>query len=242
MPFAPPNIEAVPIKALPLLADVSNEVLEGVLSDLPHLERTLDYELPKYELGYTLTHMQVYQGPRTVLQFDTTSVYNRHTGRSIELNHKDQKIVELDINRVELPNIQPVAMTLSRARLVTREEKQKPYRMKCGREAKWVVERDPREWDEFGKLGTWSRTLHVWWHQQVVPLAAFGFLLCLIGLVRFAKYRHAQNEEKAEDIEAAAALLDDDDEDFLDNASPAYLSLLPVMPGLTEEKNVTEDK
>lgn len=233
MPFMPPNIDAVPIDAVPVNTGISPEAMDALLSSLPaDLEKTSFFKYGRYELGYSLTQMRVGNGAKTAVQFDVKSIYRRDTQWSLELNHADQKIVQLQIDSVALPGTRPVVMSLSRAELVTREEKLKPFKMKCGREAKWVAELDPREWDNFGKLGTWSRTLNVWWHQQVVPLAAFGFILGLIGLVRFAMRRHAQN---AEDIEAAA-LLDDRADDFPEDAPSEYLGLLPVLPGFAEEK------
>jgi len=241
MPFPPPNIEAVPIEALPVPTDISREELEVLFAMPPAIlrERSAYWKYKHYQVGYSLTHMKVDEGASTVLQLDVKSLYRRNPDKDFELDEPNQKIVELHINPVSLPNTGAVGMTLSRAQLVTREEKQKPFKMRCGREAKWVVERDPREWDKFGKLGTWSRTLHIWWDQQVVPLAAFGFILCLIGLVRFAMVKHAQNHE--DDIEAAA-LLQDDIDDFLENEPPAYLGFLPALPGIAEEKDRTEDK
>lgn len=122
---------------------------------------------------------------------------------------------------------------------IQRSDRRTPLKMPCGRDAMIVTEYNPREWDEFGKIGTWS---HMWnsvssesWFARNWLNIHFAVILLAIGVLIRRRRLQAVEEAAAMHADAEAALLDSDD------APPGYIQETAT-PYSLEYDDVSEEE
>jgi hypothetical protein len=185
--------------------------------------------IPYYE--HTVLRTQEYG--QLWVQLDITGLAPRDMdpsrGKALGLDKEGQKLVQLllrqdkDTNELSIEDIQ----------IVSRAERVQPYRMKCGRLAMVQTFFDPQEWDDYGRIGTWERTLNLVTGkideflsdmQQRPFLLILAFIL-LFGVMTLQQWFHKRQVAKylaANDAETA--LLSSEYTD----APPAYTDI-PVI-------------
>lgn len=180
----------------------------------------------RFELQYEHSLLATDEPTEQILQFDVTGVhirFGRYPGSS-SLDKEAQKLIQVRLSR-DPQN--PMAVTLQDVQVVERKDKQEPLTMPCGKPAMIRTEYDPREWDSYGKFGTWSRTwrktvgetVH-WLDRNALFLIVLSVGLGIYGLVRWRKQRAEKNAVAAQITEdSEAALLAQDQND---DAPPSY--------------------
>jgi hypothetical protein len=191
-------------------------------------------------LQYEHTILRTHEGGHTMIQFDVTGLAlgnmyepSLPSGLDIEpvqMNKDGQKLVQVVLRQEQNSK----ELFIEDIQMVAREDRAQPFRMKCGKLSMVRTTYDPREWDVYGKLGTWSRTWSYgleqasrFWFDKVqssavlLPLA----LLAVIGVAmlrRFRQRRQQENETVEDDAESALLGSGYDDE------PPAYADI-PVI-------------
>jgi hypothetical protein len=200
------------------------------------------------ELGYKHARLATKQPDLEYLQFDITSINSRRSGHMeiFDLNKEDQKMIEMLLHRGVKDNQETVEIRTIDA--VQRAQKQEPLKMPCGRDAMLVTEYNPKEWDEFGRIGTWS---HTWNQLQAeswfarnwlnIHFAVAAVAICVLIRRRWAQ-RGLQTAEMREQEDVEASLLSVEDGD----APPAYeqetMLPCPEYYDTVEEEQKEEEK
>ncbi|KAH6870118.1 hypothetical protein BKA58DRAFT_171611 [Alternaria rosae] len=157
------------------------------------------------------------------LQFNVTGLPWGETADPIKLGQKAVQILirrEYDVNLIG-----GYILSIEDVQIVSTKDKAQPPRMKCGKLAMVQTTFDPREWDEYGKLGTMSRAwnafvgrIRVGKDALLLPLLA----LLAVSLVIARRLFIQRQQEKAGTVsEAETALLGRD-------APPPYADI-PVI-------------
>lgn len=200
----PPNIQAFQVPA-----DITQEEMD----DLWREDSEYGVQMP---LQYEHTVIRTQENGQLTVQFDVTSLpldamsdprfYPSFVGEPHKMDGEQQKLVELRLHRV--PNTGE--LLIEDVSIVARANRTQPYRMKCGRLAMTRTTYDPREWDAYGKFGTFQRIWNVFVSQFVMDfgngLSAFTLCVFCIFMARFCRQRIIQKIEPEED-DAEIALL-----------------------------------
>ncbi|KAL5118795.1 hypothetical protein ACEQ8H_003298 [Pleosporales sp. CAS-2024a] len=141
-----------------------------------------------------------------------------------QMDKEQQKLVQLRLHH----NKDKGELFIHDVSVIRQSERAQPFRMDCGRLAMVKTTYDPREWDQYGKFGTWARTQRVvvdtilghWPEINVgLPLAVLA-LFCLRSARRWHQRRQQEWRTMGDDAEVALlASLD---------APPAYADI-PVI-------------
>jgi hypothetical protein len=178
-------------------------------------------------LRYEHTVLRTQEQGRLWIQFDVTGLpldqiqdsrYPSLVGEPVILDKREQKLVQLLLQQ----HSETDELFILDVQVVARADRVQPYRMKCGRLAMIQTMYDPREWDKYGKYGTWARVHNfVLGEVGVWPLVLSLAGLCVL-LRRWCQQR--QREVTAMEGDAEIALLVAEYED----APPAYADI-PVI-------------
>lgn len=228
----PLEINALAIAAMQVPSNIS-------LDDMQHLGYGPPTDGVQMPLEYEHTTLRTHEGGQTTLQFDVTGLAignmrfepSLPSGLDVEpvkLDKNGQKLVQIllrqDRNTKEL--------SIEDIQVVAREDRARPFRMKCGKLAMAQTTYDPREWDNYGKLGTWSRT----WSYSLEQASQFWFvkmqsavllplaLLIVVGAIMLRRWQQRQEEKYALEDDAESALLGSG----YDDEPPAYADI-PVI-------------
>jgi hypothetical protein len=190
-------------------------------------------------LQYEHTVLRTQEQGEIWVQFDITELPldelsdPRHTGfvgEPYKMDSEEQKLVQLRIHT----NKETGELSIEEISIVKRTDRVQPYRMKCGRLAMVQTTYNPREWDTYGKYGTWKRIQNMveekasefWfdWLQHVIrfPLGLLVAGCAVLAYRRFEQIRAARKATIADDAEFA--LLDSAYDDMYD-VPPAYADL-----------------
>jgi hypothetical protein len=179
-------------------------------------------------LQYEHTVLRTQEQDQLWVQFDVTGLpldqiqdprYPSLVGEPVALDKKEQKLVQLLLQQQS----QTDELFIKDVQVVTRADRVQPYRMKCGRLAMVQTTYDPREWDKYGKYGTWIRMYNfVLGEIGMWPLAlSFAGLFVLLSRRLRQQGRH---QVTALEDDTEIALLAAEHED----APPAYADI-PVI-------------
>jgi hypothetical protein len=201
----------------------------------------------QFDLQYEHSILPVTEDPtQEMLQFDVTGVHilsTRYPG-SYNLKEEAQKLIQVRLSRD--PH-NPQNLVLEDVEVAERKDRQEPPLMPCGKPAIVTTEYDPREWDSYGKVGTWSRT----WRKAVGETMNWadrnGLFLVILFIVfsvySFVRWRHQRAEKNAAAIQikedAEAALLA---EGQYDDAPPEYSDVPPIEERELEYKDDDEER
>lgn len=179
--------------------------------------RPRDTKYGQIEIGYKYTQLATSQPGVEWLQFDITELYIRqeHQMLGYHMDKEDQKMFQLSVHRPIQGNEKTV--TFGPVRTIQRGEKEAPLKMPCGRDAMLVAEYNPAEWDEFGKIGSWSHMWNSWFSDSWFARNWLNihFAVTLLAICILIRRRRLQRMEQAAAMraeeDAEAALLDCDD-------------------------------
>lgn len=165
-----------------------------------------------FELQYEHAVIGTRAFGRNWIQFDVTAVHQRSTynAASAKLDKEGQKMVQIllrePVDRAEL--------YIEDVQVVEREDRVKPFKMKCGKLAMMRTEYNPLEWDYYGKIGTVTRTLRLMLSSITDSWGVLTFWAVVISAAVFFRRRIVrEQQEKAlaeAREEAEAALLASD--------------------------------
>jgi hypothetical protein len=131
---------------------------------------------------------------------------------SYYMNEEGQRMFELLLHREVKDGEETVIVRYIND--IQRGDREAPLKMPCGRDAMLVTEYNPVEWDEFGKIGTWTHTwnqFNDWssdswimrnWLNIHFAISVFGIGI-LIRRRRLQKAEQAAAMRAQEDAEAA---------------------------------------
>jgi hypothetical protein len=174
-------------------------------------------------LQYEHTVLRTEELDQHWVQFDVTGLpfdamkdprYPPLAAEAMMLDKKEQKLVQLRLQR------QPETdeLFIQEIQVVARADRVQPYRMKCGRLAMVQTSYDPREWDKFGKFGTWERMQN----RVMGEIGTWSLALSLALFVLVIRRVYQQRQQEVED-DAEFALLDA--EYGYNDAPPAYADI-----------------
>ncbi|KAF2267172.1 hypothetical protein CC78DRAFT_577373 [Lojkania enalia] len=193
----------------------------GIMTKMAHMHMLDDAtwivgtKYGRFELQYEHTLLATESPVEEYLQFDVTAIHMRSTYNpgSAKLNNGEQKMVQLLLGRQFVED--QVNTVIKDIQLVTRQDREQPIKMPCGKTAMIQTEYNPLEWDYYGKFGTWSRAMHrlLWtlgsFLQHNAPFIIIFSIICKVIIVRrHINRRKAQAAELLgeEDTEAAVPL------------------------------------
>jgi hypothetical protein len=171
-------------------------------------------------LQYEHTVLRTQEQGQQWIQFDVTGLpydaindprYPSLPTEAMPVDKEDQKLVQLRLQR----NPETDELFIQDIQVVTRADRVQPYRMKCGRLAMAQTAYDPREWDKYGKYGTWERIQN----RVMGEVGTWSLALSLALFVLAVRRWYQQRKQEVED-DAEFALLDT--EYGYDDAPPAY--------------------
>jgi hypothetical protein len=210
----PLHLNAVQIPSDITQNDMDEQIERGSWSSMP--------KRMTYPLQYEHTVFRARRNGFLWVQVNVTGVAFGETGDPVTMGQKVVQILLREKHHREEDDVGETehSATLSIADINVADAKKRvqPPRMKCGKPAMVQTTFDPNEWDENGKLGTWSRT----WNIVIAKLGDFfqhnALLLplnCLLAicLVMGRHLYQSRQQEKScrEDAETAALGRDDDD-------------------------------
>jgi hypothetical protein len=218
------------INAFQVPANISKDDLVGFR---PGSTFTRGVQVPlQYEHAVLRTH-----GAGTWwVQFDVTglpldeindpSVVCGGSRQPMALDKEAQKLVQILVRQTKGTQ----EMVIEQVQTVLREDRAQPLRMKCGNLAIAKTKYDPNEWDEYGKLGSWSRyqtmVAGIWADLENSPLTLLLALVLAFGIVAIRRWRmqgHRANASAQDDAETALLMATE-----YGDALPAYANI-PVI-------------
>ncbi|KAJ4986975.1 hypothetical protein SVAN01_07516 [Stagonosporopsis vannaccii] len=211
------------INAYQVLANTSQNALDSIVH-----EGMLDpnYAGPTpyyhYPVMYDHTLLKTKDAGQWWLQFYVTGLHSHFSEytRLVEILIKEQKGESGAVHSLSIEDF----------RVVGYLEREKPLKMKCGRLAMVKTSFKPSEWDEYGKLGSWSHTWnmvigkigqgldHIRHSALLLPLALF------VAFIVFFARVGCQRRQQDKNVDAEYALVDTEDFEL----PPAY-SDIPVI-------------
>ncbi|KAG9185645.1 hypothetical protein G6011_06976 [Alternaria panax] len=182
-----------------------------------------------FPLQYQHTIFRAKDPEHVWLQFNVTGLPWGETPEPIKMGQKTIQILlrkEYDENFEFDQNLGgKYILDIKDVQVVEAKDKAQPPRMKCGKLAMAQTTFDPSEWDEYGKIGTWSRTwdflvgrLHLGGNALLLPLLA---LLAASLVMARRVFLRRQQENFDTDSDSETALLGRD-------APPPYADI-PVI-------------
>lgn len=231
----PLHISALQVASNISRTSLSNIIASALLSGAPTSPSTNPTPLP---LQYEHSLLKTRVSGQWYLQFDVLGLATGPTDTPL-LFDIDRRIVQLLVKEEKLQTADNAdgnirSLTIEDIRLVERYLRAAPLKMKCGKPAAIVTSFDPREWDEFGKLGSWAHAFGKVWggvEEKVVRNALLLPCVLLLALVVFLArvWVVSGRREGAGGRDAEYALVgqgEDEDEAFL--LPPAY-GIVPVI-------------
>ncbi|KAF2993202.1 hypothetical protein E8E13_000036 [Curvularia kusanoi] len=231
LPLAPMPLY---INAYQVAANTSQDALDSIIA-----ERMLDPDYKwqtqynSFPLAYSHALLKTAVPAQWILQLDVQGLqFAGDAGEPLVFpDNEHRRIVELVVQQhtKEIGTHRAFVKTLSieNVRVVPRDQLTKPLRMKCGKLAVVETSFDPNEWDEFGKLGSWS---HMWgkligkngqyWIDRVQDNALLFPLALMLGIVGFFVRVCYQRRQQENSVDAEYALLEEESDDL-----PSYADI-----------------
>ncbi|KAF2621943.1 hypothetical protein BU25DRAFT_435166 [Macroventuria anomochaeta] len=219
------------INAYQVAGNLTHEAMDSIIH-----ERLLDPDFAwqtryhQFPLQYEHTLLKTETPGQWWMQFDITGFPWGKDGEPVHFD-EDRRLVQVLVKEEKLADGAEKSLSIKDVQIVERYQRAQPIRMKCGKLAMVKTAFDPNEWDEYGKLGSWSRVWnmvfgkigqywldHIQHNALLLPLA-----LLLAFLIFFARVWHQRGQqEKAMDAEYALL------ESTQEGLPPAY-SDIPVI-------------
>ena len=227
----------LPLDPMPLFIkayQVPDNLTEGALESIVHAgmlepDYTGETKFDPLPLQYEHTLLKTQSPGQWWVQFDITGFpYDKH-GKPYKFD-EDRRLVQILIKEEKRVNEPGHSLSIENIQLVGHFQRAQPIKMKCGKLAMVKTSFNPDEWDEYGRLGSWSRVPYMmfgkvktYWvdHQSNIPvlLLALVFAVCFF-IARAWAVRRLQEKT----MDAEYALLEPSHDDL----PPAY-SDIPVI-------------
>lgn len=219
------------INAFQVAANLTQETMDSIIH-----ERMLDADFAwqtmyhQFPLQYEHTLLKTDTPGQWWMQFDVKGLQYGKDGEPLEFD-PEHKLVQVLVKQVKLEDDAGESLFIEDVQVVDQSQRAQPIRMKCGKLAMVKTTFDPNEWDEYGKLGSWSRIWnkifgkigqywldHIQHNALLLPLA-----LLLAFVVFFTRVWH-QKRQQGKTMDAEYALV----ESSYDELPPAY-SDIPII-------------
>ena len=229
-------LEEMPLdmNALQVPANITEDNLLGLYpgtSFIKGVQMPLQYEhavLPTPDAGQFWVQFDVFGLPLD--KMNDPSIMCAGSRQTVQLDHEEQKLVQILVEQDK----ETGAMMILDVQTVLRKDRAQPLQMKCGSLAIVQTKYDPHEWDDYGKLGSWSRyqTMIVetwdaiWEDSALTILMAVILSLFLCGVK--ACYLYIQRAKASAQYDAEVALLVGSDQALLadyEEAPPACANI-----------------
>lgn len=214
---------------------VPANITKGQMRDLGYGSKSYGVQIP---LQYEHTVLRTQEQGEIWVQFDITDLpldvmndprYVSFDGKPFKMDSEEQKLVQLRLHQ----NKETGELLIEEVSVVKRADRVQPYRMKCGRLAMIQTTYDPREWDIYGKYGTWERMQNLvvdkvtdFWSDYMKDFIMFPLgmmsVYCLVLARRWFERRRARKATVGDDAEVALL------SSGYDDAPPAYADI-PVI-------------
>ncbi|KAJ4355048.1 hypothetical protein N0V95_003266 [Ascochyta clinopodiicola] len=228
----------LPLGAMPLYVDahqvaanLTQETMDNMLRD-----RLLDPDFAwqtkyhKFPLQYEHVLLRTETSGRWWVQFDVTGLQYGEAGEPVHFQ-ADHKLVQILIKHVKRTEKSQGELLIDIIQVVETAQRVQPIRMKCGKLAMVKTSFDPNEWDEYGKLGSWSRVWSMvfgkigqYWEDHIQHDALLMPLALLLAFVIFFARVWYQKRQQEKGLDAEYALL----ESAHDDLPPSY-SDIPII-------------
>jgi hypothetical protein len=209
--------------------DMDEQIGRGSYSSMP--------KRMTYPLQYQHTVFRARKNGFVWVQFNVTGLPFGETTEPVPMG---QKVVQVLLrekhHREEVDNGEiesSTKLSIVDINIVDAKMRVQPHRMKCGKLAMVQTTFDPNDWDDYGRLGTWSRTWNIlveklgqFWVEKLEAnalLLPLIFLLAICVVMARRLYQLRQQERLCRE-DAETALLGRDD----DNTPPPYADI-PVI-------------
>lgn len=153
----------------------------------------------RFPLQYEHSLLRTEEGSQWWIQLDVKGLGFGETVEPVQLNQEGQQMIQILLENKE----NSTGLVIKDIQTVERKDRAQPFRMKCGRLAIQQTLYDPKEWDQFGKLGTWSRTWNLIFSKigsawsdnlqsnpMMIPLA----LMLAFGVVMARRWYHQRHQ------------------------------------------------
>jgi hypothetical protein len=170
----------------------------------------------EFELQYEHTVVGTRDPGKSWVQFDITgilypyAIYSQDPKGYYELQAEGQKLVQILLRETAEPH----ELFIEDMQVVDRKDRAKPYTMPCGRLAMAQTAFNPLEWDDYGKIGTWSRSFNLLWSKtgdlfwnNLIFLPILVVVVPALILLRWMASRKLQEAALLAEDDAEAALL-----------------------------------
>jgi len=211
------------IKAYQVPANTSQDALNSIVHD-GMLDPSYTGPTPFYQFPvmYEHTLLKTKKAGQWWLQFYITGLHWRFSGH--------HRLVEILVKEQKPESGEGRSLSIEDFRVVGYLEREKPLKMKCGKQAMVKTSFKPSEWDEYGKLGSWSHTWNMvfgkigQWLDRIQHSALLLPLALLVAFIIFFARVGCQRRQQDKTVDAEYALVDTEDFDL----PPAY-SDIPVI-------------
>lgn len=219
------------INAHQVAANLSQEAMDSIVREgLLEPDFAWQTKYHKFSLHYEHTLLKTNTPGQWLIQFDVTNLQYGHDVMPVYYG-QSHKLVEILVKEQRDGQHVGGSLFVEDIRVVAQPQRTQPIRMKCGKLAIVNTSFHSNEWDEYGKLGSWSRMWNMvfgkigqYWSDHIqhnallLPLA-----LLLAFVVFFARVWH-QRRQQDKAMDAEYALLESTNDDL----PPAY-SDIPII-------------
>jgi hypothetical protein len=225
-----------PLDPMPLhinAVQIPTNITMGALEQ--QIQRGLRSSNPKrmtFPLQYEHTVFRARQGGFLWVQFNVTGLAFGETVEPVKMQQKVVQILLREIphrDEVDGELVYTTKFSIKDIDIADAKMRVQPQKMECGAIVQTMF--DPNHWDEYGQLGTWSRTGYAVLAKLVERLASVVLLLPLalflaICMVMARRMYQLRQQERLCREDAETALLGRDSND--DDAPPPYADI-PVI-------------
>jgi hypothetical protein len=239
-PIMPLESHPAAITAFQIPANTSLETM-GKMVDQHMMDRSwvVGTKYGSFEIQYEHTLLGTEQPSEQWVQFDVTGIHIRstHNAGSYQLQKEGQKMVQILLSHSVSEAGHQV--TIKDIQVVERKDRERPILMPCGKPAMLMTEYDPREWDYYGKQGTFERSWNrfTWGMLEWLDSNALVLITVFVtaGIVSIVRRRMKCTQKQAvalveDDAEAAHLVAEYDD------APPEYTDAVDV-----EQKEIQKE-
>ncbi|UPX20028.1 uncharacterized protein EKO05_0010274 [Ascochyta rabiei] len=228
----------LPLGAMPLYINahqVAANLTQETMNNMVR-ERLLDPDFGwqtkyhKFPLQYEHVLLRTETPGQWWMQFDVTGLQYGADGEPVHFG-ENHKLVQILVKHVKSTEDSDEKLSIEDIQVVETAQRVQAIRMKCGKLAMVKTLFDPNEWDEYGKLGSWSREWNMvfgkigqYWEDHIQHNALLMPVALLLAFFIFFVRVWYQKRQQEKTMDAEYALL----ESAHDDLPPAY-SDIPII-------------
>lgn len=234
------NAPVLPLGAMPLyinayqtVSNITQDTMDKLVS-----ERLLDPDFAwqtkyhEFPLQYEHVLLRTKTPGQWWMQLDILGLQYGEDGEPLRFPDENHKLVQVLVKQVRTKLDYEVEeheeLSIEDIQIVERSQRAQPTRMKCGKLAMVKTTFDPNEWDEYGKLGSWTRVWNMvfgkigqFWEDYLQHNALLLPLYLVLAFVIFFARVYYKKRQQSKTMDAEYALLEAADEDL----PPAYADI-----------------